>query len=93
LPLLRKLSGRVDLAHRSYPATLGRELPQNDERADYLRAILEERADGTLVATPLQQQDSSMMANLARANCLVIREPHALAAATGSPCIILKLGL
>jgi len=93
LPLLRKLSGRADLAHRSYPAKLGRDLPPNDERADYLRATLEDRGDGVLLATPLQQQDSSMMANLSRADCLVIREPHAPAAAAGSPCVILKLSL
>lgn len=93
LPLLRKLSGRFDLTHRPYPAKLGRELPENDERADYLRATLKKTGDGTLVATPLQQQDSSMMANLARADCLVIREPQAPAAAAGSPCVILKLSL
>jgi molybdopterin molybdotransferase len=93
LPLIRKLSGRADLTHRPYPAQLGRDLPANDERADYLRATLEQNADGTLVATPLQQQDSSMMANLAHADCLLMREPHAPAAAAGSPCVILKLGL
>jgi len=38
-------------------------------------------------------QDSSLMAPLARAHCLVIREPHAPAAVAGSPCVILKLGL
>ncbi|HTM73431.1 MAG TPA: molybdopterin molybdenumtransferase MoeA, partial [Pseudolabrys sp.] len=70
-----------------------RDLPPNDERADYLRATLEDRGDGVLLATPLQQQDSSMMANLSRADCLVIREPHAPAAAAGSPCVILKLSL
>jgi molybdopterin molybdotransferase len=93
VPLLRKLGGRSDLEHCVLAAKLGRDLPANDERADYLRASLEERANGTLVATPLQQQDSSMMLNLARADCLVIREPHAAAAIAGSPCVILKLRL
>ena len=49
---------------------LDRDLPANDERADYLRATL---AAGT--ATPLPLQDSSMMQALAKADCLVIREP------------------
>ena len=34
-----------------------------------------------------------MMAPLAKADCLVIREPHAPAAPAGQPCVILKLGL
>jgi molybdopterin molybdotransferase len=93
VPMLRKLSGRADFVRRPLKATLGRDLPANDERADYLRATLTENADGGLVATPLQAQDSSLMANLAKAECLVIREPHAPAALAGSHCVILKLAL
>jgi molybdopterin molybdotransferase len=93
LPLLRKLAGRNDLAHQPVAAKLGRDLPENDERADYLRATLSEEADGTPIATPLTAQDSSLMANLAKADCLLIRERHAPAAKAGSPCIILKLRL
>jgi molybdopterin molybdotransferase len=93
VPLLRKLSGRTDLTHRLRKAELGRDLPDNDERADYLRATLRENADGSLVATPVVAQDSSLMANLSKADCLLIREPHAPAAKAGSPCVILKFGL
>jgi molybdopterin molybdotransferase len=92
LPLVGRLSGRTDAAHVPEPARLGRDLPANDERADYLRATLELEPDGP-VATPVPAQDSSLMAPLARAHCLVIREPHAPAAVAGSPCVILKLGL
>ena len=53
-------------------ATLGSDLPENDERADYLRALLKDGPDGP-VATPFPTQDSSMMAPLAQAGCLVIR--------------------
>ena len=67
-------------------------MPANDERADYLRATLAEGPDGP-VATPLPAQDSSLMAPLAKADCLVIRLPYAPAAGTGSPCVILKLAL
>jgi molybdopterin molybdotransferase len=87
-PLIRRLAGREDVQHLPQTARLGRDLPANDERADYLRATL----DGD-VATPVPVQDSSLMAALARAGCLVIREPHAPAAAAGSSCVILKLGL
>jgi len=91
-PLIRRLSGRSDIERVPEPARLGQDLPANDERADYLRAILELGPEGP-VATPVPAQDSSLMAPLARAGCLVIREPHAPAAPAGSPCVILKLAL
>ena len=92
-PLLRRLLGRADSIPELESAVLGRELGQNDERADYLRAKLERRQDGALVASAFPVQDSSMLAPLAEADCLIIREPYAPAAAAGSRCAILKLGL
>jgi molybdopterin molybdotransferase len=44
-----------------------------------------------LVATPVSVQDSSMMAALAKADCLVVREAFAPAAKAGSRCVILRL--
>ncbi len=90
VPLIRRLGGRTDLGTRPERARLGRDLPGNDERADYLRATLTEAADGP-VATPFPVQDSSMMAPLAKAACLVICEPHAPPAAAGSSCAMLRL--
>jgi molybdopterin molybdotransferase len=92
VPLIRRLSGRADLEPRPESAVLGIDLPENDERRDYLRATLERR-DGQLVATPFRVQDSSMMAPLAKADCLLIRDPFAAPAPAGSLCTILKLGL
>ncbi len=92
VPLIRRLAGRRDAAHVPAHAQLGRDLPANDERADYLRASLDHGPNGP-VATPLTDQDSSLMSPLAKAGCLVIREPHAPAALAGSDCVILKLGL
>jgi molybdopterin molybdotransferase len=91
-PLIRKLSGRADVEPKPEPAVLGRDMPANDERADYLRATLEQGPDG-LVATPVPDQDSSLMAPLAMAACLVIRPPRAPSAPAGSHCVILKLAL
>jgi molybdopterin molybdotransferase len=91
-PLIRKLAGRTDIEAEPERARLGRDLAANDERADYLRATLATGPDGP-VATPLPSQDSSLMAPLAKADCLLIREPHAPAARAGSECVILKLGL
>ena len=92
VPLIRRLSGRTDIEPKPVPARLGGALPENDERQDYLRATLVEGPQG-LVATPVNAQDSSLMATLARADCLVIRAPHAPAAPAGSEVVILKLGL
>ncbi len=90
LPLLRQLSGQAEVEPQPESALLGRDLPGNDERADYLRATLELGPDGP-VATPVENQDSSLMAPLAQAGCLLIREPHAPPARAGSRCRILKL--
>lgn len=91
IPLIRRLSGRTDLAHPIESAILGRDVPANDERADYMRATLARDAHGRLVATPFGIQDSSMLVSLAKADCLLIREPYAAAAAAGSDCRIVRL--
>ena len=90
VPLIRRLGGRSDLALPTERALLGCDLPENDERADYLRATLEKAVDGG-VATAFPVQDSSMMAPLAKADCLLIREPFAPAAKAGSHCTVMKL--
>ncbi|AUC97276.1 molybdopterin molybdenumtransferase MoeA [Bradyrhizobium sp. SK17] len=91
VPLIRALSGRKTIHHVRTSALLGRDLAANDQREDYLRARLEERADGSLVATPVMQQDSSLLGNLAAARALLVRPPFAPAAAKGSECEILTL--
>ncbi len=58
LPLLRRLAGRSDLTLPCETAVLGCALGANDERADYMRATLERRTDGILIATPFRAQDS-----------------------------------
>jgi molybdopterin molybdotransferase len=93
VPLIRALSGRKTVHHVRESAVLGRDVAANDRREDYLRARLEERTDGTCVATPVNLQDSSLLANLSAAQALVIRAPHAPAARAGSSCDILRLPL
>jgi len=89
IPLIRRMSGRTDLTIPVESAVLGCDLPANDEREDYLRASLRHGATGK-VATPFPIQDSSMMVSLARADCLIIREPYAPPASAGSRCAIVK---
>jgi molybdopterin molybdotransferase len=93
VPLIRSLLGRSTIHHRTETALLGRNVVVNDQREDYLRARLEERADGALIATPVNHQDSSLLGNLAAARALVIRPPFAPAASAGSVCDILRLPL
>jgi molybdopterin molybdotransferase len=93
VPLIRSLLGRTTVHHSIETAVLGRDVVANDQREDYLRARLEHRADGTLIATPVNHQDSSLLGNLAAARALVIRPPFAPAATVGSSCPILRLPL
>ena len=90
-PLIRALSGRSAVRHISETALLGRDVAANDLREDYLRARLERRADGVLIATPVNHQDSSLLGNLAAARALIVRAPFAPAAAAGTACEILRL--
>jgi molybdopterin molybdotransferase len=91
VPLIRALSGAKVIHHSRETALLGRDLGANDVREDYLRARLEKREDGSFIATPVTHQDSSLLANLAAAQALVIRPPFAPAAKAGSPCEMLRL--
>jgi len=93
VPLIRRLAGRSDCEPVTETARLGCELPQNDERQDYLRATLAQGPDGAMIATPFPAQDSSMLLPLAKAHCLLIRAPHAPAAPAGSPCVVHKFGI
>jgi molybdopterin molybdotransferase len=91
VPLIRKLSGRSVVHHTIESALLSRRVAANDRRQDYLRARLEQRDDGNLIATPVDHQDSSLLANLAAARALLIRRPFAPAAEAGTVCDILRL--
>ena len=89
-PLIRRLAGFPDATSKPVIARLGTDLAANDEREDYLRVTLE-RTEDQWVASPFVKQDSSMLANLARSDALLIRPPHAKAAKTGDPCEIILL--
>ena len=91
VPLIRALSGRTSIDHPLEHALLGRELPANDKRQDYLRARLAPGSNGVPVATSVGAQDSSLVANLAASDALIVRPPFAPAAPAGSPCTILRL--
>lgn len=91
-PLIGLLQAdRLAMADRSEPAVLANALPANDMREDYLRATLAHDLAGRLIASPLDDQDSSLLSVLARADALLIRPAHAPAEKAGAPCRILRI--
>ncbi|MCB1385439.1 MAG: molybdopterin molybdotransferase MoeA [Nitratireductor sp.] len=91
-PLVRLMGGHPADAVAPVPALLGEALPENDEREDYLRATLRRDGEGKLIATAFARQDSSMLATLSKADCLIIRPVHAPAAKAGEsvPVVLLR---
>jgi molybdopterin molybdotransferase len=91
-PALARLSGLPATAPPTQRAVLAAALPENDRRADHLRATLTPPQDGPLpVATPFQRQDSAMLRLLAHADALVVRPPHAPAAPAGAEVPVIAL--
>ncbi len=82
-PAMAVMLGRGEAPADLETARLGADLPANDRRQDYLRARLDKDSDGRRVALPFERQDSSMLATLARADCLIVRPPLAKAARAG----------
>ena len=88
-PLVLALAGRPQ-ADATTDAVLGADMPANDMRQDYVRALAKRDGDH-LIVTPFPTQDSSMLRTLAEANALVIRSPYAPAASRGDGCRVLLL--
>jgi molybdopterin molybdotransferase len=88
-PLLAALLGTPSRQHRATTRLSG-SFRENDSRQDYIRARLFDR-DGELWAEPFPVQDSSMQAALARADALIVRPPHAPAAAQGTCVEIVQI--
>jgi molybdopterin molybdotransferase len=89
-PLIAHLARRP-APHRLATAFTTTDLAANDQRQDYLRATLLRREDGELEARSFGKQDSSQMKIFARADCLIIRPPHAPALEAGARGPILML--
>lgn len=89
-PLIRKLAS-LPPVKRETRARAAITLAPNDQRQDYVRATLTRAEDGEWLAEPFPKQDSSMMKVFSRADCLIIRPPHAPELAAGAPCPVLLL--
>nr|WP_321985455.1 gephyrin-like molybdotransferase Glp [uncultured Lichenicoccus sp.] len=91
LPAIARLSGDGNAQPEVEAARLGAPVPANDHRADHLRASLSLDADGSHLVVPFPRQDSGMLRRLALSEALVLRAPHAPAAATGDRVGIIRL--
>ena len=91
-PLVRALLGDPDAgADPSEPARLAVALPANGPRRDYMRATLARDDGGLDLATPIANQDASLVKAFARADALLVRAPNTPAAAAGEMCRIIRL--
>lgn len=91
-PLVRALSGLADPEPRRETVGLAAPLPANDQRQDYLRGRIVPGPDGRPQAAPLDSQDSSLLTRFSAADVLIVRPPHAPAAAAGDAVEVVRLG-
>ena len=85
-PLIATMAGAREPLPKTLTAVLAEPLPANNDRQDYLRGV---NADGRVAMAAVQ--DSSMLATLARADCLILRAPHAPPAQIGDHVEIITL--
>jgi molybdopterin molybdotransferase len=90
MPMLHRLLGLREDAQARVEAVLGEALEANGPREHYMRAT-SHWEHGERCVSALPAQDSSLMADFARADCLIVRAPDAPALAKGSRVRIIPL--
>ncbi len=91
VPLIRALLGLQRADAQTTTAATTVELERNGPRAHYMRGKLGRAADGTVTATPVRSQDSSLLTPLADADCLIVRPINAAAVPAGESVTVLPL--
>jgi molybdopterin molybdotransferase len=91
VPMLHRLLGLHDDARKPHEAVLRARLEANGPRQHYMRATSTWGPGGERLVAPLAAQDSALMADLARADCLIVRAPNAPALAPGGRVTIVLL--
>jgi len=91
VPLVRALLGQPARDGAPAQARAAVALAANGPRQHYMRATSMPGPDGLLAVTPVRSQDSSLLAPLAQADCLLVRPPDAPAAPAGSIVPVLPL--
>ena len=89
-PAIYKLGGGTP-QHYVFSAPLTTEMPENDQRQDYIRATLTTAENGQTQIHPAPRQDSSMMATLAHANAFIVRPPFDPPKAAGDRVDVLPM--
>ncbi|MGH8174542.1 MAG: molybdopterin molybdotransferase MoeA [Rhodanobacteraceae bacterium] len=79
------------LPRSSWRAQLGAPIRKKHDRTEFLRARLDSRADGTLVATALDRQGSGMQRGLADADALIVVPEQARELKVGDVVEVLRL--
>jgi molybdopterin molybdotransferase len=92
LPMIAAMSGDRSFMRNEELVPLASPISENGPRTHYMRAVLSVEG-GIRRVEAMASQDSSLTATLARANCLIVREPYAPAAATGESVRILPINL
>jgi molybdopterin molybdotransferase len=91
VPMLHRLLGLREGADGLEDALLGEALPANGPRQHYLRATSRRGPEGEKVVAALPAQDSSLMADFAHADYLIVRPPMAPALDKGDRVTIIPL--
>ena len=91
VPMLERMLGLLPAARYNQEALLGEALPANGARAHYMCAVSDWREDGGRIVRPLPSQDSSLVAEFARADCLIVRPPDAPALPSGGRVRVIPL--
>ncbi len=92
VPMLRALLGLPVRDRTATEAVLGASLPENGPRQHYMRATSRWGDDGARIVQPLPSQDSSLVAALAKADCLIIQPPKAPKMPRGMRVKVLPFG-
>ena len=92
VPLVRALGGDRDAGEDPTEAgVLAEAMAPNDARQDYMRSRILPSDGGPVRVVPGPRQDSSLLKALSDSDGLVVRPPHAPAAAAGDPCRVIRL--
>lgn len=89
-PALRRLMGRVPESRQAVPGRLSADLASPAGRQQYARALVQRSADG-LVAEPVTGQGSHFVADLSRANALLVVPPETTRLSAGDAVDVILL--